>query len=226
MSMGERIKKLRQEKHLTQQKFADYVDVKRNTVALYEADKITPSAAVISLICREFSVNSEWLRNGEGEMFAPTPTDDLGAYFSKLGIGDKVQAIIRAYIALPSDKRRIVDEYIDAVIAEAIAEPAPVVEPKPDGISDEEWEMVLASRKRRVSPEKGLKKGSEAEREALHAELDRQLDLEKKGLPVSICGSSDTAAVIGRKILAASPEAQAQVGEIIELDTERKRRVV
>ena len=70
MTIGERIKKVRQEKHLTQQDFSQYIDVKRNTVALYEAGKITPSSAVLSLICREFHVNETWLREGTGEMFA------------------------------------------------------------------------------------------------------------------------------------------------------------
>ena len=70
MTTGDRIKKIRQERHLTQQDFSIHINVKRNTVALYEADKISPSSAVISLICREFNVNETWLRTGEGEMFA------------------------------------------------------------------------------------------------------------------------------------------------------------
>lgn len=47
------------------------IDVKRNTVALYEVGKIPPSSAVLSLICREFHVNETWLCTGEGEMFLP-----------------------------------------------------------------------------------------------------------------------------------------------------------
>lgn len=67
--MNERLKKLRKTLDLTQQEFADKIGSKRNTVAKYETDTNTPSAAVISLICREFNVSETWLRTGEGDMF-------------------------------------------------------------------------------------------------------------------------------------------------------------
>ena len=67
--MNERIKKIRKEVGLTQQEFAEAIKVKRNTVATYEMGRSIPSDAAISLICREFDVNEEWLRTGEGEMF-------------------------------------------------------------------------------------------------------------------------------------------------------------
>ena len=38
-------------------------------MANYEIGRNEPIDAVISLICREFNVNEEWLRNGTGEMF-------------------------------------------------------------------------------------------------------------------------------------------------------------
>lgn len=69
--MYERLKKLRKTLNLTQQQFADRIGSKRNTVAKYETQANTPSTAVISLICREFHVNEEWLRHGTGEMFLP-----------------------------------------------------------------------------------------------------------------------------------------------------------
>ena len=69
--MKDRIKKIRKELDLTQQEFADKIGIKRNSVAKYETGENVPSAASISLICREFDVNEEWLRTGIGEMFIP-----------------------------------------------------------------------------------------------------------------------------------------------------------
>lgn len=74
--MNERLRKLRKTLDLTQQEFADRIGSKRNTVAKYETNTNTPSAAVLSLICREFNVNEEWLRNGTGEMFLSISEDD------------------------------------------------------------------------------------------------------------------------------------------------------
>ena len=73
--MNSRIKKIRKSLDLTQQEFADRLGIKRNTVATYEVGKSNPSDAAISLICREFNVNEEWLRTGVGEMFSPRPTN-------------------------------------------------------------------------------------------------------------------------------------------------------
>lgn len=67
--MNERIRNLRRELDLTQQEFADRIGIKRNTIAMYETGRNAPIDAVISLICKTFNVNENWLRNGEGDMF-------------------------------------------------------------------------------------------------------------------------------------------------------------
>lgn len=69
MTIGERVKKLRKQVNLTQQAFADRLNLKRNTVGSYEVNVVEPSDRTISDICREFNVNETWLRTGEGEMF-------------------------------------------------------------------------------------------------------------------------------------------------------------
>lgn len=67
--MKDRIKEIRNSRKLTQQAFADKLQIPRNNIAGYETGKRSPSDAVVSLICREFNVNEEWLRFGKGEMF-------------------------------------------------------------------------------------------------------------------------------------------------------------
>lgn len=67
--MKERIKKIRKELDLTQQKFADKIGMKQNTIAQYEMGRTIPSDAIIFSICREFGINEEWLRTGSGDMF-------------------------------------------------------------------------------------------------------------------------------------------------------------
>lgn len=79
--MKDRIKKLRKELDLTQQKLADRLGVQRNTIAMYEMGKNAPSEAIILSICREFNVNKEWLRDGTGEMFIKQTRDEQIASF-------------------------------------------------------------------------------------------------------------------------------------------------
>lgn len=70
-SINERIKELRHTLKLTQQEFADKIGIKRGAIANYEIGRNTPINSVVSLICREFNVNENWLRNGSGNMFLP-----------------------------------------------------------------------------------------------------------------------------------------------------------
>lgn len=96
--MKDRLKEIRKALHLTQQKFADKLGVKQNTIAQYEMGRNEPSDAVIISICREFNVSENWLRNGEGEMFVSLTLDEEIASF----IGD-MQADVE-----PTFKKRFV----------------------------------------------------------------------------------------------------------------------
>lgn len=85
MSVGSRIKELRNSLDLTQQKFADRLGIQRGAIANYELERNVPIDAVISLICREFNVREAWLRDGEGEMLEIKPrAEELGELVRKL----------------------------------------------------------------------------------------------------------------------------------------------
>lgn len=82
--MNERIKELRKALGLTQQDFADRIGSVQNTITGYETGRRAPSNQVVALICREFNVNENWLRTGEGQMFIQVSRDEEIAAF----IGD------------------------------------------------------------------------------------------------------------------------------------------
>ena len=68
--MKDRIKRIRKELDLTQQEFADRLGIKRGGIANYEVGRNEPADSVISLICREFDVNENWLRQGTGAILS------------------------------------------------------------------------------------------------------------------------------------------------------------
>lgn len=76
VTIHDRIKQIRKLNNLTQQEFANKLGIKRSTISNYEMGRNNPVDSVISLICREFNVNEEWLRNGIGEMFLPESRKD------------------------------------------------------------------------------------------------------------------------------------------------------
>lgn len=85
--MKDRLKELRKEFGLTQEKFAERLRMKRNSIANYEIGRNKPIDAVIALICREFNVNENWLRTGEGEMLNVLTRNQIITDF----LGDVIQ---------------------------------------------------------------------------------------------------------------------------------------
>lgn len=78
MNIGERIRLLRKnELKMTQDDFASKIDISRSNIGNIEIGRIAVTERIIASICREFSVNEEWLRTGNGEMFVPLTRDQL-----------------------------------------------------------------------------------------------------------------------------------------------------
>ena len=98
--MNERIKKMRRELGFTQQRFADELGMKQNTIATYEMGRAIPSDSTIKFICYKFGINETWLRTGEGEMFAPEPAFDLSDYVKRHGMTELETEILKAYLEL------------------------------------------------------------------------------------------------------------------------------
>lgn len=69
MTAGERVKRIRKEKDLTLEKFGEKVGVTKQTISRIENGINSLTDQMVLSICREFSVNGEWLRNGTGEPF-------------------------------------------------------------------------------------------------------------------------------------------------------------
>lgn len=101
--MNERIKKLRRSLDLTQQKFADRIGVKQNTVAQYEMGRNVPIDSVIALICREFNVSEKWLRTGEGDMFRPADRNTDIARLTKQLLNEESDSFKNRLISILSN---------------------------------------------------------------------------------------------------------------------------
>lgn len=94
--MNERIRLLRKELGLNQSDFGNKIGVKQGTIAGYESGARTPLDAVVSSICREFDVNEEWLRTGEGEMFEQMTEQQKLLKYTGMLLKDKDSAIVNA----------------------------------------------------------------------------------------------------------------------------------
>ena len=111
-----------------------------------------PSASVISLICKEFGVNESWLRAGEEEMFVPSPSTELEALAAQYpNMTHETYVFVEKLINLPKASQDIVMGFLREVVK---------------GFGD-------------VTPDTPAKAPAEMTAEELHAELDRQIAIEK-----------------------------------------------
>ena len=118
--MRERMKELRKNLNLTQQELADQLHIKRTNIANYESGLSSPTDSVIALICREFNVSEEWLRNGTGDMFVPMSLDEEIASF----IGDIQSDIeenfkkrfISALSKLDEDEWIFIEKFMESIL--------------------------------------------------------------------------------------------------------------
>lgn len=114
--MNERIKELRIKIGLSQLEFAERLEMSENYVYRLEKGHRVPSDRCISSICREFNVNEDWLRTGTGEMFSAVVSDPEAELLAN--VNPIIRALVLSYKRLDPAHQQIVDQYLDAAIAE------------------------------------------------------------------------------------------------------------
>ena len=109
--MNERIKTIRKSYGLSQEEFGKKLKIGRSSVAKLESGENNPSEQTITLICREFNINEEWLRNGIEPMKIPRD-GKLSSYMSEIITGDDdfIRDLIEVYMELDKDSKDALKE--------------------------------------------------------------------------------------------------------------------
>ena len=76
MDEGQRVRELRKELQLTLEKFGKPLGVGKTAISKIENGENNLTDQMIFAICREYNVDENWLRTGEGEMFVPLSRDE------------------------------------------------------------------------------------------------------------------------------------------------------
>lgn len=120
--MNNRFLVLRKALNMTQASFAERISVTPTAVSKIESGQNKASDQTITLIVREFGVNEEWLRTGEGEMFTPTDDSMISVIAAQHGLDATERAIVEAFLSLPPDLRNGVKQFILDVATRVSAE--------------------------------------------------------------------------------------------------------
>lgn len=116
--MNSRIKELRKALGLTQNDFGVRLGLAPNTITNYETGRREPSNQIIIAICREFNVNEEWLRTGEGKMFQDLSQGELAARVVGEALADDNRFIQSVFISLgrlTQTEWKVVEKFITSV---------------------------------------------------------------------------------------------------------------
>lgn len=114
--MNERIKELRKRLGLSGEKFGERIGLKKSSLSLIENGKNNVTNQVFLAICREFNVNEEWLRSGEGEMF-DLPEDETAAIVAELleesnPFYEHILRIVKTYQNLDEKSQAVLDNFM------------------------------------------------------------------------------------------------------------------
>ena len=171
--MNERIKKLRKVLDLTQQEFGERLGIKRNTIATYESGRNEPIDAVVSLICKEFNVNEEWLRDGTGEMFKAAPSTALDALAEEYNYSHRDYVIVEKFSNLSRKDRDVILNFIAEVAAGCydVSEDTPAI---PEGPAEIDIDSAVEAYRHTLELQKKAAAGSSASNGIGGAEKDHE----------------------------------------------------
>lgn len=184
LELYERIRLLRKDYlHMSQTEFGIKLGVSRSVIKNIELDALArpdQKLSLIKLMCKEFSVNEEWLLHGSMPMFVTPDTFSLDQYLKEKGCTALEMEIVKAYFELDAATRQKIFEAFERIHSR---------------IATAKEQLAAADAATAGGPPE-VKAPQEMTVAELHAELDRQIAEEKKRMEsgsVSGAGSSETA---------------------------------
>lgn len=124
MTQGQRVRELRSSLNLTLEKFGEKLGVGKTAISKIEHQERNLTEQMSLSICREFNVNEQWLRTGEGEMFRErSPSEEIGYYVEDLleydGQGnpfyDMIVEMMKTYVELDKKSQAVIRDYFQSV---------------------------------------------------------------------------------------------------------------
>ena len=87
--IAERITKVIKDKAKTKTEFAEKLNISQSFVSRLASGEKEPSNRTIADICREFDVNEDWLRTGQGDPYVQLSRDEeLAQFFGNVMKGE------------------------------------------------------------------------------------------------------------------------------------------
>lgn len=122
LNIGERIEILRKDLSMSRRVFGERLGVSESVIVNIEYDRLKrpdQKESLYKLICKEFNVNEEWLRTGNGEMFVPLTRNQLITDFATdLIMGDNTfkKRLVEALAKLDESEWEVLEKLAESLI--------------------------------------------------------------------------------------------------------------
>lgn len=113
--MNQRIKIIRASLNLSQDDFCKKIKLSRSHISSIENGRKSITDRIVSDICREFNVNENWLRTGNGDIFIDKSTFDLDEYAKVQQLTPLEYDIIKGYLELDVNFRHKLMTHFKAI---------------------------------------------------------------------------------------------------------------
>lgn len=117
MTIQERIRFIRKEVlKLNQADFAQKIKISRSNLGNIETGSVNLTDRIVYQICQTFDINEEWLRTGNGEMYAENDESIVRELIEKYHMTENQQRIMYAFLAMDDEKReRVATAFFDFI---------------------------------------------------------------------------------------------------------------
>lgn len=115
MEPGDRVRIIRKEAGLTQEKFGERLGVSKVAVSKIENKVNSLSDQMRKSICREFRINEEWLLSGTGEMHVSSGADLITRLSTEYGLDSLETTILLEYVKLSPQSKQVFKAYLKSI---------------------------------------------------------------------------------------------------------------
>lgn len=114
--MNQRIKMLRDYLGLTRAAFGNKLGLTGDAINNWERGRSDIKDYFVKLICAEYNINEDWLRNGNGEMFNQNSKSALQQLKEEYNLSDIEFAILDGYLKLSDKQREAVENFLHNIL--------------------------------------------------------------------------------------------------------------
>ena len=112
MSVGNRVKTVRNALGISQEKFGNQIGISKVAISDIENEKTSLTERNARSICREFNIDYFWLTEGTGEMFIEFPNVAIDMIVNDYKLDETDRILIETYLNASADERKYLKSFL------------------------------------------------------------------------------------------------------------------